>query len=80
MAQNGQFHTMLGTIQCERHYYLCPHCQTGQCPLDERLGVGANQMSALKSQLAAHIGVQLPFNMKCGQIAGHQFAMQLRQP
>lgn len=60
--RSAQFHTMLGTIRCERHYYLCPHCHTGLCPLDKQLGVGANQMSALKSQLAAQVGVQLPFD------------------
>ena len=60
--RSAQFHTMLGTIRCERYYYLCPHCRTGHCPLDEQLGVRANQMSALKSKLAAHVGVQLPFD------------------
>ena len=54
-------HTLMGKIKIERAYYLCPSCHQGTYPLDQKLGLRPNQLSAELSRLAAMTGVELPF-------------------
>ena len=54
-------HTMVGTVRYRRAYYLCGHCGRGRYPLDERLGLRPNAMSAELERLAGLVGVQMPF-------------------
>ncbi len=52
--------TAVGRVEVSRPYYLCPHCQEGQFPADEKLDVvntefspGVRRMQALVGQDAA---------------------------
>ena len=60
-----KLHTLLGKVEVKRSYYLCPSCRRGVCPLDEKLGLRPNQLSAEVSRLAAMVGVQQPFAKGC---------------
>jgi hypothetical protein len=50
--------TLLGRVSYRRAYYVCPHCHTGQFPLDRRLGIHAGQMSEEVVKVAALLGVE----------------------
>ncbi|HFC12984.1 MAG TPA: ISKra4 family transposase [Anaerolineae bacterium] len=54
-------YTILGKIEVERAYYLCPTCHKGVCPLDEQLGLRPNALSCELERLVALTGVQIPF-------------------
>lgn len=56
-----QVHTLLGRVQVQRPYYLCPACHQGQAPLDAAWGVCANSVSAGLEQVLARLGVSMPF-------------------
>jgi hypothetical protein len=53
--------TMFGIIGYRRAYYLCRQCQRGHYPLDEKLGLRPNGLSAEVERLAGLVGVQMPF-------------------
>jgi hypothetical protein len=53
--------TLLGWVEVERPYYLCPHCHQGHCPLDQQLGVCAGGRSAGLDEILALLGAQAPF-------------------
>jgi hypothetical protein len=57
----AQLRTLFGCTQVKRAYYLCSECHQGRCPLDERLGLRPNAISAELERLAGMTGVQLPF-------------------
>lgn len=59
--REAKLHTILGSVQYERPYYLCCHCHWGTCPLDERLGLRPNQMSAELERLGGMTGVETSF-------------------
>jgi len=54
----GTLHTMFGTVSYRRAYYTCETCHHGHYPLDDRLGLRPNQMSAEVERLAGLVGVQ----------------------
>lgn len=54
-------HTIFGKLEVKRAYYLCPLCHQGSYPLDDKLGLRPNALSAELARLAAMTGVQLPF-------------------
>ncbi|MCB8943998.1 MAG: ISKra4 family transposase [Ardenticatenaceae bacterium] len=54
-------HTLFGKVAVTRAYYLCPTCHQGTYPLDKKLGLRPNALSAELARLAAMVGVQLPF-------------------
>lgn len=54
-------HTIFGKLTVTRAYYLCPTCHQGTYPLDKKLGLHPNALSAELARLAAMTGVQLPF-------------------
>ena len=58
----AQLRTIFGCLQVKRAYYLCPACHQGCCPLDERLGLRPNALSAELERLAAMTGALLPFD------------------
>ena len=37
--------TLLGAIRFRRHYYYCPACGQGVCPLDQALGLSAADLT-----------------------------------
>jgi hypothetical protein len=53
--------TLFGSMAVKRAYYLCAECRRGCCPLDERLGLRPNAISAELERLGAMTGVLLPF-------------------
>ena len=57
----ARLHTIFGKLQIKRAYYLCPTCHQGTNPLDVKLGLRPNALSAELARLAAMTGVQLPF-------------------
>ena len=59
--RQGCLHTLFGHIRYQRAYYLCPDCHHGHFPLDERLGLRPNAMSAEVERLAGLLGVQDAF-------------------
>ena len=59
--RTAQLRTLLGRLEVKRAYYLCAACHEGCYPLDRRLGLRPNAISAEVERLAAMTGVQLPF-------------------
>ena len=59
--RTAQLRTLLGRLTVKRAYYLCSACHQGCYPLDQRLGLRPNALSAELERLAAMTGVQLPF-------------------
>jgi hypothetical protein len=59
--RRGRLRTMYGIIDYRRAYYHCSTCQQGHYPLDEKLGLRPNALSAEVERLAGLMGVQMPF-------------------
>lgn len=59
--RDGTLLTILGQIEYKRPYYLCPSCQQGFYPLDQKLGLRPGQMSAELESLSGMTGAQLSF-------------------
>ena len=59
--REGTLLTILGQIEYKRPYYLCPSCQQGLYPLDQKLGLRPGQMSAELESLSGMTGAQLSF-------------------
>jgi hypothetical protein len=57
--------TSLGSMRLERAYYYHGACHCGWVPLDERLGLGACEMSPFVQEMASYLGAFMPF----GQVA-----------
>jgi hypothetical protein len=57
----GTLLTILGQVEYKRAYYVCPGCQQGHFPLDQKLGLRPGQMSAELESLSGMTGAQLPF-------------------
>ena len=57
----AQLRTLFGRMEVKRAYYLCAECHQGYCPLDQRLGLRPNAISAELERLAAMTGALLPF-------------------
>jgi hypothetical protein len=53
--------SLLGTLRLRRHYYLCPHCHQGTCPLDELLGLRAGDLTPAADEIVCLAGVQASF-------------------
>ncbi|MBN2256515.1 MAG: ISKra4 family transposase [Anaerolineaceae bacterium] len=53
--------TVLGKVNYQRSYYICPACGRGIYPLDERLGLRPNTMSGELERLAGMMGIEHPF-------------------
>lgn len=64
--RSGQLRTMLGLLSFKRAYYCCEGCGRGHYPLDQRLGLRPNAMSAELERLAGMTGVQIPFGQGSG--------------
>lgn len=59
--RTAHLRTLFGCLEVRRAYYLCSACHAGWYPLDHRLGLRPNAISAEVERLAAMTGVQLPF-------------------
>jgi len=56
-----QYITSLGEMQIERAYYHHGACHCGWVPLDERLGLGASELSPLVQEMVSYLGGFMPF-------------------
>ena len=53
--------TVVGWVQLRRPYYLCPHCQQGQFPLDRQLDVEGLELSPGVRRMLAVVGSEVSF-------------------
>jgi hypothetical protein len=53
--------TAVGMVQVSRPYYLCPHCHTGQFPVDVELDIERTEFSPGVRRMQALVGQQAPF-------------------
>jgi hypothetical protein len=53
--------TSLGNMRLERAYYHHGACHCGWAPLDERLGLGACEVSPFVQEMASYLGAFMPF-------------------
>lgn len=53
--------SVFGWVSYRRAYYICSDCHTGQCPLDQRLGLEPGQVSAGLAELLGIAGIQTSF-------------------
>ncbi len=56
-----QLLTVLGRLEIERAYYLCPHCHQGQSPRDRELDVEGTQCSPGVRRMLALVGSESSF-------------------
>jgi len=54
--------TVVGPVEVSRPYYLCPHCQGGQFPVDAELDIEATDFSPGVRRMQAVVGQDGPFN------------------
>ena len=54
--------TVVGAVQLQRPYYLCPHCHHGQFPADTELDVVETQLSPGVRRMLAVVGDAAPFD------------------
>jgi hypothetical protein len=54
--------TAVGQVQVSRPYYLCPHCHTGQFPVDVELDIERTEFSPGVRRMQALMGQQAPFD------------------
>jgi len=59
--ESRQYITSLGEMQIERAYYHHGACHWGWVPLDERLGLGASELSPLVQEMVSYLGGFMPF-------------------
>ena len=57
--------TVVGPIRLTRPYYLCAHCQAGQYPVDQELGIAGLQSSPGVRRMQAVVGSEMPFASGC---------------
>jgi hypothetical protein len=72
-----------GTLTIARAYYVCPHCHTATYPLDEELGLGAEQEQGRLREKLALVGVLVPYHQAppvCQTLLGSErYASSLRR-
>jgi len=59
--REGKLYTIFGAVRYRRAYYGCEQCHHGTYPLDERLGLRPNEISAELERLAGLVGVKMAF-------------------
>jgi hypothetical protein len=72
-----------GTLTIVRAYYVCPSCHTTSYPLDEQLGLGAEQEQGRLREKLALVGVLVPYHQApqvCQTLLGSErYASSLRR-
>lgn len=56
-----QLLTMLGPVEFQRCYFLCPHCHQGQSPRDRELDVEGTEFSPGVRRMMAAVGAEASF-------------------
>ena len=54
--------TAVGKVELSRPYYLCPHCHSGQFPVDSELDVENTEVSPGVRRMLAAVGQDAPFD------------------
>jgi hypothetical protein len=54
--------TVVGRVEVSRPYYVCPHCHTGQFPVDIELDVENTEFSPGVRRMQALVGQDAPFD------------------
>ena len=54
--------TAVGKVEVSRPYYLCPHCHTGQVPVDAELDIQDTEFSPGVRRMQAVVGQEAPFD------------------
>ena len=54
--------TVMGKVEVSRPYYLCPHCHTGQFPVDVELDIENTEFSPGVRRMQAVVGQEAPFD------------------
>ena len=54
--------SVLGSVQLQRPYYLCPSCHQGQFPVDPELDVENTELSPGVRRMLAVVGSEVPFD------------------
>jgi len=54
--------TVVGQVTVSRPYYLCPHCHTGQFPVDVELDIENSEVSPGVRRMQAVVGQEAPFD------------------
>ncbi len=67
-----QYITSLGEMQIERAYYNHGVCHRGWVPLDERLGLGASELSPFVQEMASYLGAFMPFGRAQDYLSRYQ--------
>jgi len=68
-----QLMTMLGPVQFQRGYFVCPHCRQGQSPRDRELDVEGTEFSPGVRRMMAAVGAESSFEQgreQLGLLAG----------
>lgn len=60
--------TLLGALRLGRHYYYCPGCHQGTCPLDAVLGLREHDLTPAAEEVVCLAGVQAGFAEAAGKI------------
>jgi Uncharacterised protein family (UPF0236) len=63
-----QLLTVLGRLEIERAYYMCPHCHQGQSPRDGELDVEGTQCSPGVRRMMALVGSESSFEQSREQL------------
>ena len=64
--------TSLGEMELERAYYHHGACHRGWVPLDERLGLGASELSPLVQEMVSYLGGFMPFEQTQHYLSRYQ--------
>ena len=52
---------LMGNMHFDRAYYHCPHCGTGLVPLDQRIGLTANQLTPAAAEVVCVLALESSF-------------------
>ncbi len=59
--RQAKLRTMFGQLEVNRAYYVCSECRKGHFPLDQKLGLRPNALSAELARLVGMIGIHMPY-------------------
>lgn len=63
-----QLLTMLGPVEFQRGYFVCPHCHQGQSPRDRELDVEGTEFSPGVRRMMAAVGAEVSFEQSREQL------------
>lgn len=70
--ESRNYITALGTLELERAYYYHGACRCGWLPLDERLGLGASELSPRVQEMVSYLGGFMPFEQAQAYLEKYQ--------